>query len=232
DPGQIQETREVIRAFGEHHAVLFSTHILAEVTLICRRVAIIIHGRLLAIDSPSALRRAQEETHRVSLQVSGPSTEVRDALLSVKGVIAVDVHAMPDNAGLLAVDCRVEPRQGLEAAIARAVTHRWDLHRPMRLFSAEFSAGTAELLLTLPLEPWQIVVAKYLGAVTILVLMTAATVVDLVPLYLFGTPETTTILAGYVGFVLLGMACLALGLFFSTLTHNQIVAALITAAVL
>ena len=102
----------------------------------------------------------------------------------------------------------------------------------MRLFSAEFSAGTAELLLTLPLEPWQIVVAKYLGAVTILVLMTAATVVDLVPLYLFGTPETTTILAGYVGFVLLGMACLPLGLFFSTLTHNQIVAALITAAVL
>jgi len=102
----------------------------------------------------------------------------------------------------------------------------------MRLFSAEFSAGTAELLLTLPLEPWQIVVAKYLGAVTILVLMTTATVVDLVPLYLFGTPETTTILAGYLGFVLLGMACLAVGLFFSTLTHNQIVAALITAAVL
>jgi ABC-2 type transport system ATP-binding protein len=37
DPGQIQETREVIRAFGEQHAVLFSTHILAEITLICRR---------------------------------------------------------------------------------------------------------------------------------------------------------------------------------------------------
>jgi gliding motility-associated transport system permease protein len=102
----------------------------------------------------------------------------------------------------------------------------------MRLFSAEFSAGTAELLLTLPLEPWQIVLGKYLGAVTILLLMTIGTAVDLVPLYLFGTPETTTILAGYIGFVLLGMACLAVGLFFSTLTHNQIVAALITAAVL
>src|SRR5256885_10094924 len=96
----------------------------------------------------------------------------------------------------------------------------------VRFFPAKFGADTAELLLTLPLEPWQIVVAKYLGAVTILVLMTAATVVDLVPLYLFGTPETTTILAGYVGFVLLGMACLALGLLFSTLTHKQIVAAL------
>jgi ABC-2 type transport system permease protein len=102
----------------------------------------------------------------------------------------------------------------------------------MRLFAAEYGGGTAELLLTLPLAPWQIVVGKYLGAVTILLLITAGTVVDLVPLYLFGTPETTTILAGYIGFVLLGMASLAVGELFSSLTENQIVAALITAAVL
>jgi gliding motility-associated transport system permease protein len=102
----------------------------------------------------------------------------------------------------------------------------------MRLFSAEFSAGTAELLLTLPLGSWQIVLGKYLGAVSILFLIAAGTLVDLVPLYLFGTPETLTILAGYIGFVLLGMACLAIGELFSALTHNQIVAALLTAAVL
>jgi len=102
----------------------------------------------------------------------------------------------------------------------------------MRLFSAEYTAGTAELLLTLPLRPWQIVLGKYLGAVTMLLSITAGTLIDLVPLYLFGAPETPTILAGYLGFVLLGMACLAVGQFFSTLTHNQIVAALITAAVL
>jgi gliding motility-associated transport system permease protein len=102
----------------------------------------------------------------------------------------------------------------------------------MRLFSAEYTAGTAELLLTLPLTPWQIVLAKYLGAVTILLVVCLGTLVDLVPLYLFGTPETTTILAGYIGFVLLGMACLAIGELFSVVTHNQIVAALITAAVL
>lgn len=102
----------------------------------------------------------------------------------------------------------------------------------MRLLAAEYSAGTAELLLTLPLTPWQIVLGKYLGAITILLLITAGTLIDLVPLYLFGTPETTTILAGYIGFVLLGMASLAVGQLFSTMTHNQIVAALITAAVL
>jgi ABC-2 type transport system permease protein len=102
----------------------------------------------------------------------------------------------------------------------------------MRLFSPEYGAGTMELLLTLPLRPWQIVLGKYLGAVTILLLMTAGTLVDLIPLYLFGNPETTTILAGYIGFVLLGMACLAVGQFFSVLTENQIVAALITISVL
>ncbi len=102
----------------------------------------------------------------------------------------------------------------------------------MRLFSGEYSAGTMELLLTFPLKPWQIVLGKYLGAVTILLLLTAGTLIDLVPLYLFGNPETTTILSGYIGFVLLGMACLAIGQFFSVLTQNQIVAALLTVSVL
>ena len=102
----------------------------------------------------------------------------------------------------------------------------------MRLFAAEYTAGTAELLFTLPLRPWHIVLGKYLGAVTILLLIAAGTLVDLVPLYLFGTPETLTIVAGYLGFVLLGMACLAVGELFSAVTHNQIVAALVTVAVL
>ena len=102
----------------------------------------------------------------------------------------------------------------------------------MRLFSGEYSGRTMELLMTLPLKTWEIVLGKFLGAVTILLLMTAGTFIDLVPLYLFGNPQTTTIVAGYIGFILLGMACIALGQFFSALTQNQIVAALITVPVL
>ena len=102
----------------------------------------------------------------------------------------------------------------------------------MRLFAAEDNAGTLELLMTLPLGPWPIVLGKYLGAVTILLAITAGTLIDLVPLYLFGNPETTTILAGYIGFVLLGMACLAVGQLCSAVTQNQIIAALLAAAVL
>ena len=102
----------------------------------------------------------------------------------------------------------------------------------MRLFSGEYSGRTMELLMTLPLKTWEIVLGKFLGAVTILLLMTAGTFIDLVPLYLFGNPQTTTIVAGYIGFILLGMACIAVGQFFSALTQNQIVAALITVPVL
>ena len=65
---------------------------------------------------------------------------------------------------------------------------------------------------------WQTVLGKFLGAATILLLMTAGTFVDLIPMYLFAEPETRTIISGYIGFVLLGLAGLAVGQFFSVLT--------------
>ncbi|HEX7954811.1 MAG TPA: ABC transporter ATP-binding protein [Burkholderiales bacterium] len=129
DPGQIQETREVIRAFGAQHAVLLSTHILHEVTLICQRVAIINDGRLLAIDSPEGLQRASEQTNRVSLVTTGPADAVRDAILAVDGVRTVQARASADRSELLTIECQVDARDGVEAAIARAVAARWSLHR-------------------------------------------------------------------------------------------------------
>jgi len=129
DPAQIQETRELIRAFGADHAVLLSTHILAEVTLLCRRVAIINDGRLLAIDAPAALQRAMEQTNRVLLHVRAPAPELRNELLAIKGVIGLDIAPLTTDRDLLAADCHVEAVEGVEAAIARAVAARWDLHR-------------------------------------------------------------------------------------------------------
>ena len=102
----------------------------------------------------------------------------------------------------------------------------------MRLFAGEWSGKTMELLLTLPLSPWQIAIGKFLGALTILALMTLGTTIDLIPIYMFSEPETLTIVSGYIGFFLLGAACLAIGLLFSALTQNQIVAALASVATL
>jgi ABC-2 type transport system ATP-binding protein len=128
DPGQIQETREVIRSFGEKHAVLLSTHILPEVTMICARVAIINHGRLIAIDSPQALQRAAEQPN-VSLVTDAPAAEVSAELRAIDGVSDVVTRAAGNDGKLLAVDCRVDSRAGVEANIARAVTRRWNLYR-------------------------------------------------------------------------------------------------------
>ena len=126
DPGQILETREVIRSFGASHSVLLSTHILPEVTLICQRVAIVHHGRLLAIDTPDGLRSAVEETGVVSLRVAAPPAEARAALLAVDGVRSLDMGP-PGDGAVLTIECSVEDRDGIEAAIARAVAGRWDL---------------------------------------------------------------------------------------------------------
>ena len=129
DPGQIQETREVIRSFGENNAVLISTHILPEVTLICKRVAIINNGRLLAIDSPSGLQQASEDSSRVSLQVSAPADGLREELLNIDGVQSVSEADVPGQSGMLNVDCHVDAGQGIESAIARVAAAKWDLHK-------------------------------------------------------------------------------------------------------
>jgi ABC-2 type transport system ATP-binding protein len=132
DPGQIHETREVIRSFGEHHAVLISTHILPEVTLICNRVAIIKDGRLLAIDSPAGLQQASEKSSRVSLEVSAPQDTLREELLGIDGVQSVTVAPVPGDHNVVSADCHVEAREGIEAAIARVVSNKWDLHQLAR----------------------------------------------------------------------------------------------------
>jgi ABC-2 type transport system ATP-binding protein len=142
DPGQIQETREVIRSFGEQHAVLLSTHILPEVTMICQRVAIINNGRLLAVDSPQGLQRASEQTSSVLLHARAPAPHLQAELLGIAGVVGVSVKVSVnagEGAGAgasgqasnesvpLVVECQVDDRDGVEAAIARAVATRWEL---------------------------------------------------------------------------------------------------------
>ena len=127
DPGQIQETREVIRSFGRDHAVLLSTHILSEVTMICARVAIIDHGKLIAMDSPAGLQRAAEQTDCVALLVGAPADGLRDALAAIDGVSEVQIEDAGGRA--IRATCRVDGRDGIEAAIARVAAARWELYR-------------------------------------------------------------------------------------------------------
>ena len=102
----------------------------------------------------------------------------------------------------------------------------------MRLFAEERKLGTDELLYTSPLSVTQIVAGKYLAALVMLLIMLGLSAVSCVFLFAYGNPELPTLLVGYLGLFLLGAAFMALGLFFSSLTENQIVAAFLTVVTL
>ena len=98
----------------------------------------------------------------------------------------------------------------------------------MRTISEEIRSGTIELLLTAPVTDGQIVLGKFLAVFALYAGMLALTVLHVGVLFWFSQPEVAPVLAAYLGLVLLGAGLLAVGLFFSSLTRNQIVAVLLT----
>jgi ABC-2 type transport system permease protein len=94
----------------------------------------------------------------------------------------------------------------------------------MGLFAEEKKRGTMELLLTAPVTDIEIVLGKFMAAVSFFVILLISTFLPIATLYLYGKPAAGPIFAGYLGLFLYGTALVAIGLFISTLTENQIVA--------
>ena len=101
----------------------------------------------------------------------------------------------------------------------------------MRTYSEEKRSGTIELLLTSPITDLQIILGKFAGAMLLYVAMLAVTIIHIGFLFVFGNPEWKPIATGYLGLLLMGGCFLSVGLFISSLTKNQIVAAMATFAV-
>jgi ABC-2 type transport system permease protein len=101
----------------------------------------------------------------------------------------------------------------------------------MRTYSEEKRSGTIELLLTSPITDVQIILGKFLGAMALYGCMLALTTIHIAILFIYGNPEWKPILTGYLGLLLMGGCFLSMGLFISSLTKNQIVAAMATFAV-
>jgi ABC-2 type transport system permease protein len=101
----------------------------------------------------------------------------------------------------------------------------------MRTYSEEKRSGTIELLLTAPVTDFQIIMGKFLGALTLYVIMLAVTAIHVGFLFIYGTPEWKPIVTAYLGLLLLGGCFISLGLLISSLTSNQIVAGMVTFAV-
>ncbi|HUI65916.1 MAG TPA: ABC transporter permease [Bacteroidota bacterium] len=94
----------------------------------------------------------------------------------------------------------------------------------MRLLAEEKKSGTLELLTTKPVLDAEIIIGKFLAAWTLLAAALAPTLVYVITLEALGSPDIGPILAGYLGLLLMGGVYIAVGLFASSLTENQIVA--------
>jgi ABC-2 type transport system permease protein len=98
----------------------------------------------------------------------------------------------------------------------------------MGLFSEEKKRGTIELLLTSPLTDLQVVLGKFFAAGLFFVILLVTTWIPMAVLYLYSSPASGPILTAYLGLLLYGLAIIAIGLFISTLTENQIIAAVLS----
>lgn len=95
----------------------------------------------------------------------------------------------------------------------------------MRLFSEEKKSGTIELLLTYPITDMEVLLGKFFSCMAVFMIMIALTVIYPILLMVFGQPETGPLITGYVGLLLVGASFISLGIFASSLTENQIIAA-------
>jgi ABC-2 type transport system permease protein len=102
----------------------------------------------------------------------------------------------------------------------------------MRLLAEERRSGSIEVLMTAPVTENQVVVGKYLGALTFYIFLWLPTVLYGVILESYTDVDWGPVAAGYLGLVLIGALFLSIGLFASSLTRNQLIAAIITFALL
>jgi len=102
----------------------------------------------------------------------------------------------------------------------------------MRSIAEEKKSKTDQLLFTAPVSIWEIVVAKYLAAVFVYLITILSTIVYPIILFAYGNPALAPIVSQYIGFILYGAALIAIGIFVSSLTENQFIAAVVSFGIL
>jgi len=146
DPGQIRQTRDLIRALAQRHTILLSTHILPEVEAVCRRILILHRGRLAADGDAGRLCRRQV----CVIEIVGAGPGAGEAFAALDGVAS----ATDEDAGdalRVTLCCRdgADPR---EAAARLAVERGWRL-REARLQTQSLEDVFVALTRTAPAPP-------------------------------------------------------------------------------
>lgn len=98
----------------------------------------------------------------------------------------------------------------------------------MRMWSEERRLGTIELLLTMPITPWQAIVGKFLASWAVVALALVLTFPIVVTVNFLGHPDNGVILGGYIGSLLMAGAYLAITAMTSAMTRNQVVSFIVS----
>ncbi len=96
----------------------------------------------------------------------------------------------------------------------------------MRLMSEEYRSGTIETLMTAPVNDAEVILGKFFGAVLFYFVLLASTLVYPIVVSLYGPLDVGLTLSCYVGLMLVGSLYIAVGIFFSSCTRNQVIAVL------
>ena len=94
----------------------------------------------------------------------------------------------------------------------------------MRVYAEEKRVGSFETLMTLPVTEYDVQAGKYLASLATTLIMIAPTILYVLTLEIFGSPEYGPIIGGYIGTIFLCAAFVSIGCFASAVTNNQIVA--------
>jgi len=101
----------------------------------------------------------------------------------------------------------------------------------MRLIAEEKGSGTLEMLVTMPVREWEIVLGKFLAGMAMLAAIVGMTCLYAVTVTLLGPVDRGPIITGYLGLLLMGGAYVSIGVMASSLTRNQIVAFILAFAI-
>ena len=102
----------------------------------------------------------------------------------------------------------------------------------MRLFAEEKKTGTFELIITYSIKDIELVLGKFLACSSVLLLMLALTAIYPIFMLNYSQPDTGVLISAYLGTFLIGVSFIAMGTFISSITDNQIVAAILSFSLL
>lgn len=120
DPLQISQARDLIKSLGKRHTVLFSSHILSEITNVCDRVILIDEGKVRAEGSEDALWERFHHHRRITMKVRGARAAIEKALKSVHGITLKNTQPEEDGVHALTLEAQGEVREQLSAACVNA----------------------------------------------------------------------------------------------------------------